>query len=915
MTSVISPLVLTKLRVPAPRGRLISRPRLIDSINAQKDASLVLVCAPAGYGKSVLLTELAQRLKRDGIAVAWYALDVGDDSPIPFRAYLVASLTQALEPIPELTQLAQLMTASPEMDMHYVLTTIINAISSSERECVLILDDYHLISEPAIHHALAYLLEHLPENLRVVLGSRADPALPLARLRARGQLLEIRTSGLRFRLDETTRFLNELMQLELSQDSVYALEESTEGWITGLQLAAITLSGRADKEQEMTAFSGSHRYLVEYLMDEVVHRQTEEVQAFLLSTSILERLCAPLCDSILSKPSSSDAILNHLEQSNLFIVALDDEGYWYRYHHLFRNFLLSRLTKFQLARIATLHKAACKWLAEHDFLREAAKYAFLSGDSEYAAAFVEHYSFSLIVHSEISTIYEWCSAFPEEVMQKHHMLCLLEALALAYNFKRQNREKAEARLAQVAPSIARQADSQFAQTLSDLTGVVRTFLDFAPDPKADPRQQLDLAQKMLDVYPEGDPAQFSGLLFAGYAYMALQDVQSAIQALEKGRQIALRQQLFFGVVETTFNLARLAQNQGRLQQAIDICRQGRTDIAAVLSDPEKELPAIGGLEVVLGCIFLEQDRMEEAERCLQHGLGLMGAGMHPYYLRTAYIAMFRLYECQGRLAEAYKYLDRLDATQPDLSFCTDGMRVMHLLRIAPDEPATREKAQIWSDYLSDIFNDETHLPGIGPYAAADAYYHARLAWVRVQIVTGRAASTRHYLEQQLNVANGQGLAQRMIELSLLHALVSKEAGDHDRAIAELKQALKLAQPEGYIRIFDQGPAVTKLLAEAAQRGIFREYIQMILAAISTPESYPLGPSAQTQYGERLSGRELEVLRLIAQGATNQQVAEQLVVSVGTVKSHINHILGKLDAHNRTEAVARARGLGLIENLT
>jgi LuxR family maltose regulon positive regulatory protein len=912
MNQPISPLLLTKLRVPSARGRLISRPHLIDMLYAHKDARLVLVCAPAGYGKTSLLTELAQSLKRDGIAIAWYALDAGDDSPIQFRSYLVASFMQALETVPELIQLAQLMSVAPEMDMQYVMTAIINAIIPCERECVLILDDYHLISVPAIHQALAFLLEHLPENMRIVMGSRADPPLPLARLRAGGQLLEIRASGLRFNLDEATMFLNETMQLELSPEVVNTLEERTEGWITGLQLAAITLSGSAHKEQEMASFSGSHRYLVEYLMDEVFHRQTEEVQAFLFATSILERLCAPLCDTILSKSSSSAAILSQLEHANLFIVALDDEGSWYRYHHLFRDFLLTRFIKIQPERIPVLHKTASEWLAEHDFLRDAAEHAFLSSDWEYAATFVEHYSFSLIVHSEISTIYEWCSAFPEDVMQNHPLICLLEALALAYNYKQQNRARAEACLEQVAPLITRQEDSQFAQSLIDLTGVVHTFLAFAPDPHADPSQQLELAQKMLEAYPEGDPAQFSGLLFAGYAYMALQDTQAAIQALEKARLIALRQQLFFGIIETTFNLARLAQNQGRLQLAMDICRQGQADIAADLPNPEQELPAVGGLEVVLGCVLLEQNRMEEAETCLQHGLDLMGAGMNPYYLRTAYVALFRLYEFKGRLAEAHKYLDRLDATQPDLAFCTDGLRVLHLLRTAPNEPTTREKAQNWCNHFSDLLSDETYLPGIGPYGAADAYYLAWHVWVWVQIVSGNALSVRHYLEQQLNIANRQGLIQRMIELSLFHAVVNKEAGNHESAIAELEQALELAQPEGYIRIFDQGPALTNLLLEASRLGISREYIQKILTAIGVPESYPTGTSAQMQYAEHLSGRELEVLRLVAQGATNQEIADRLVITVGTAKSHINHILGKLDSHNRTEAVARARSLGLLD---
>jgi LuxR family maltose regulon positive regulatory protein len=912
MEQRIAPLVQTKLRVATARGSLISRPRLIGLLDTQKETRLILVCAPAGYGKTTVLSEWAHHLMKNGTAVAWYALDAGDDSPITFRIYLVASLMQALEPVHELAQLSQVMSTTPEMDMQYVLGAIINVVISCGRECVLIFDDYHLIAAPAIHYALVYLLEHLPENLRIVIGSRVEPPLSLARLRARGQLFEIRTAGLRFTMDETNVFLNEIMQLGLSPEGIDSLEKQTEGWITGLQLAALSLSGHANKEQTLTSFSGSHRYLVEYLLDEVVQRQPEKVRVFLYRTSILERLCAPLGDAVLDQMSGSEEVINQLEKSNLFIIALDEQGYWYRYHHLFRDFLFSRLNKSNPDQIPTLHQAACEWLAEHGLFREAAGHAFKTGDWKYAASFVERYSFSLIVHSDITTIYEWCSAFPEEVMQTDPMLCLLHALSLAYTFRNKNRARVEARLAQVAEFIATPGDRQSTQALSDLTGVVRTFLAFAPDPVADPQKELLLAQKMLAAYPEGDPAQFSGVLFTGYAQMALQDTQSAEQALEKARQIALSQRLFFGIVETTFNLARLAQNQGRLGRAIEICHQGQADISSILANPDQDVPAIGVLEVALGCVLIEQDQLENAERCLKRGLEQMGAGMNPYYLMTAYVALFRVYAFMGKTAEAYKYLDRLDATQPDLSFCTDGLRVMHLLRTAPKESTTRQKAQDWCDRNSDLFSKETPLPGIGPYGAADAYYMARHAWVLAQIATGRADSTRDYLEQQLSVATKQGLAQRMIELSLLHALFNQEAGYQDNALAELEQALKLAQPEGYIRIFDQSPALTSMLVEAARRGISREYIQKILATVKMPESYPSGPSAYTIFGERLSERELEVLRLIAQGATNQEIADQLVITVGTAKSHINHILGKLDSHNRTEAVARARSLGWLD---
>ena len=917
METLASPLVLTKLRVPAARPRLISRARLVELLIPENGASLILVCAPAGYGKTTLLAEWAQSLLINGTAVAWVALDPSDDDPIPFSSYLIASFIQALGPIPELTQIAQLLRSSPEIDHQRILPAVINTIVSSGRECVLILDDYHLIGSPAIHSALVYLLEHLPENLRIAVGSRSDPPLPLARLRARGQLLEIRTAGLRFTTEETVQFLNEVMQLELSAQGISVLAERTEGWIAGLQLAALSVLGRADKEGFIAAFSGSQRYLVEYLMDEVVNRQPEEVQTFLLLTSILERMCGDLCDALLGDRAAGAEILKRLEQANLFVVALDDQGDWYRYHHLFRDFLQMRLNKTQPERIRLLHRAACEWLAGKNLLREAARHAFRTQDWEVAAAFVEQHSFTLIVHSEMSTIYEWCSAFPEEVMQRHPLLCILQGLTLAFGFRRQNRPRVEARLRQVDQLMVLLEDRQVAGELTEWTSVVRTFLAFAPDPAAEPQELLALARRMLGFYPEGDPGQFTGLLTTGYAAMALHDAQAASEAFAAARQIALHERLYAGVVESTFHLARLAHSQGLLRRAAEICRQGLADIAAMLAYPEQALPALGSLDVALGCVLLEQDRLDEAEQHLRHGLELMGGGMNPYYLMTAYIALFRLHEIQGRSEEALKYLDRLEAVWPDIAFCTNGLRVMHFLRTAPEDPGTLADAEYWCHSFSSALGDAASPPGLGPFGAAEAFYLAYLAWVHAQIALGNTKAVKSYLARQLDLANAHGLTNRVIELSLLEAQAWRAEDDNQRSRSALERALAAAQPAGYVRIFDQGSAMTRLLVEAAQGGIYQETLKCILAAIGLPEvclgqGDPAARSTQTPYGERLSERELEVLRLIAQGATNHEIAERLVITVGTVKSHINHILGKLDSHNRTEAVARARGLGLLD---
>ncbi|HEX9118130.1 MAG TPA: LuxR C-terminal-related transcriptional regulator [Anaerolineae bacterium] len=939
-----SPLILTKLSVPAPRPRTVPRTRVFARLGSESGTALVLVCAPAGYGKTTVLADWARILRQSGTPVAWYALDASDDGPHPFGSYLVASLVQALGATPELVNVAQMLRAAPEIDLPRTLSALINAVTVSDRECVLILDDYHLIAAPAVHSAVAFLIEHLPENLHIVIGSRSDPPLPLARLRVRGQLLEIRAADLRFSADETALFLNEMMRLALSPALVKALEDRTEGWIAGLQLAALSLTGRSDIESFVAGFNGRHRYLVDYLLDEVVGRQSVEVQRFLLSTSILERLCGPLCDAVLDNagsdlPSAGEAVLERLDQDNLFVVALDDQAYWYRYHHLFRDFLLARLQKTQPARVASLHRAAAEWHSTRGFLREAVRHALATGDWDYAAAMVERHSFTMIMHSEISTIYEWCATFPEEVMRTHPFLCIHQSWALVLGARRQNQPRVEERLRQVeqAASALALTDRQAAEALVDHAATIRSYLTMTPDPAIDPQAHLALARKRLASYPENDAAQFSTLLTIGYAHLALQDVAAARPALGAARRLALREPLYYGIIETTYELARLSLSQGQLQHAAEICRRGQADLAAMLCPSlrieqsmayiEKELPALGCLEIVVGCVLMEQDRLDEAERHLLHGLAVIGWAGIPYSQMAACVSLYRLREIQGRAAEARAYLARLDETWPDIAFCTRGLRIQLALRTAPADPEVLGEAAVWCQEFSASVGEDLPSFGMGPLGAADAYYLASLAWARAQIAIGNPQAPLPYLERQLALATTQGLVERVIELSLLEALAGNAEGDEARTWAALERALIAARPEGHVRIFDHGPALPRLLRQAALHGICRSDVGRILATIDPPEdsrgartadggpaddAAQLAQAADLGPDEPLSDREREVLRLIARGASNREIADQLVITLGTVKSHINHILGKLGARNRTEAVARARAFGLLE---
>ncbi len=916
MNAPESPLVLTKLRIPAARPRTIPRAHLVELLSSQGKNALVLVCAPAGYGKTTLLADWARSLQKKGCSVAWYSLDSGDNELIPFGTYLIESLIQSLGPLSELAQIAQRIRSSSEVDWRHILPILINAVASSRQECLLILDDYHLITSPAVHHAVAFLLEHLPENFTLAIGSRSDPPLPLARLRTGGRMLEVRAANLRFTPAETSEFLNELMRLDLSPQGIAALSERTEGWVTGLQLAGLSLTDRQDKEQLIASFSGSHRYLVEYLMEEVVSRQSEDVQSFLYATSILERMCAPLGAAVraalpaaapgrVSNPSD-ESILEHLDQSNLFVTALDDRSNWFRYHHLFRDFLRTRLNKAYPGRVNALHRAACEWLAENGLMREAAAHAFQTQDWEYAAAFVEQHSFMRIIHGDLATMYEWLSAFPEEVMQKHAMLCILQCWAWVFSFRRQNREKVERRLEQAAKLVREMENRQEALELTEHAAVVRTFLSMVPDPYADPQALIALAQDLLTHYAEGEPGQFSSLLTIGYAQMALCDTQAASHSLELARQAALSGRLFMGIIESSFHLARLAHSQGRLRQVIQICRQAQADVAALVPQPEQNMPAVGSLDIALGCALLELNQLDEARAHIQHGLDLSGWGMNPYYLMIAYTALFRLSEIQGNSSEALKHLESLEAAWPDITFYTRGLRVNLHLRDTPSDPAVQEDANNWLQSVQpEGPGISNHLPGVGPFGACEVYYLTELARLRAQIATGNPRAALAAIQPPLDLARSRRLTTRAIELLALEAAASLAVDDHERAWATLQHALSLGRDEGLIRAFDHGFDLTPLLSKASRTSTYAGQILSAVARRSPPPS--------TDLVETLSEREVEILRLLASGATNQDIANQLVITVGTVKSHINHILGKLSARNRTEAVAQARHFHILDD--
>lgn len=925
----ISSLIFTKLRPPATRSNTIWRDRLLRKLTLEPNMDLTLVCAPAGYGKTTLLIDWTRQLKQAGITVSWYSLDESDNNPITFGTYLVASLEQALGTSSGLASVHQVLRASTDTNLLSLLPTVINSLCETDQQIALVLDDYHLIRTPVIHKAVEFLISHRPDNFHIAIGSRSNPALPLSRWRARGRLAELRASDLRFVDEETKLFLSDSMQLELPDEVIARLAEQVEGWPAGLQLAALSLANHAPNDQAVLTFSGGRRQQAEFLLNEVVNQLPEKVQSFLLETSIFERLNASACDAILGIENSTN-ILGQLEQANLFIIALnggesgEDGTTWYRYHHLFRDFLRSWLTISQSARALDLHRTAATWFAAHGLLYEGAYHAFRSGDWSFAAAFVEQHSFTLIIHSDIATINEWCSSFPETVMSKHPMLCIFQAFALAYRFQGKYRNLVEARLHLASLAMVNLVNPEEPTGLHELTAVVHTFLAMIPDHQVDANMLLVLSQSHLAGYPPGNSGRFPWLLIAGYAHQALNCPEEAGKTFEEARPLALQSGLFFGMVEATFHLARLAFSQGCLTETLNICQSGQAEFTILSNQSGLELPALGGLDVARGCVLLEQDHLDEAEQYLLHGIERMGWGMNPYYLMIAFLALARVYEIQGRLVDAISCFDRLDTLWPDIQLITQGFRVLARLRSNPDDVSAQEAGRDWLHFYHAALGYSLLIFGLGPVGAAEAFYQANLNWMRLQILLNQPQAVQPYLDSHLRLAQDKGLVGREIELTLIKAQMFHQQGQTGTALTTLNQAIALSRPRGFVRVFDQNPILDDLIHFAMQQGDFSDYLRSVLAAIRQSRRWGTGVTSSTtsqrdvykdmlevELVESLSQREVEVLKMIAIGATNQVIAEQFVITIGTVKSHIHHIFSKLNARTRTEAVAQARKLGLM----
>ncbi len=936
---MVAPLLTTKLYIPPIRLGLVSRPRLIERLNAGLDRKLTLISAPAGFGKTTLMSEWVGNCGRP---IAWVSLDESDNDPVRFLAYFVAALQKVEPNIGEGVLNAFQAPQPPPIES--VLTVLINEIVAISFPFALVLDDYHLITAQPIHDALTFLLDHLPGNMHLVIATRADPPLPIARLRGRGQLTELRLTDLRFTPDQVTEFLNQVMGLDLSADDVAALASRTEGWIAGLQMAAASMQGQEDVAGFIQAFTGSDRYILDYLVEEVLQRQPNHVQTFLLQTAILDRLTGPLCDAVTGRLEirdqattnlQSQAILEYLESSNLFIVPLDNERQWYRYHRLFADLLRKRLHQSQPDLVQTLHRRASAWYEQNGSMAEAIDHALSAGDFERAAHLVEQVAEATLMRSEIATFLGWVEALPDELVRARPLLCIYHAGALLWGSR--PLDAIEARL----------QDAVEADPDGSVTGKVAAIRALLAALQGEVRHSTELSHRALELLPEESLFLRSVVVGSlGLVHLWSDDLVAATRIFDELARIGQKTGNLMFTVIALRRLARLRTRQGQLYEARALYEQA---LELAVDRQRRPLPIAGFALIGLGELWREWNDLEAATRHLAEGIKLARkwgeSGTIEGYMTLARVRQALGDEDGAREAiqKAQRLALKTDTTElDDLGVALQQARLWIAqgnleatlrwvkergLALSPALPApsAAEGSGVEGPVLSGVEGSDRDAGPAASEASDDLLdYHLRkyehLVLARVLIKQDQPDEALALLDPLLPRMEQQGRTGLVIEIQVLRALAFQAQGDDAQALAALEQALSLAEPGGYVRIFvDEGPPMARLLYEAAARGIAPTYVGRLLVAFDTSESASeygsIGATPTHTHSqpliEPLSEREIEVLQLIAEGLSNREIARKLFLSMSTVKVHTYNIYSKLGVHSRTQAVAKARALGIL----
>ncbi len=906
---VVAPLLESKLHIPARRPGAVARPRLNERLSGAARSSLTVLSAPAGFGKTTLLTEWLAAESAGGATVAWVSLDQRDNEPTVFWTYVVAALQSAAEGVGP-GALSVLQSSQPSTDA--ALAVLLNDLHAIADDILLVLDDYHLIESAEIYDGMAFLLEHLPPRLHVVLATRSDPALSMARLRGRGELVEVRAADLRFTAEESAAYLNGSMGLGLTGDDVAALDGRTEGWIAALQLAALSMQGRGDASAFIAGFAGDDRYIVDYLAEEVLGRQPAEVRDFLLKTSVLDRLTGPLCDAVTGREGGR-ATLVSLERANLFLVPLDGRREWYRYHHLFADVLQAHLLEELADEVPALHSRACAWYEQNGALSEAIEHALQSGDLARAANLMELTIPAIRRDRREAEFARWVGILPDEVVKARPVLGVFFVGALAQVSKF---ETIARRLSDIESSLGVSTaggpwpdepppgvvvvDMEEFKRLPGTVALYRAALALAhgdlDDTVGHSRQAMSLAP------PDDHLTRAAAAAVSGLASWTTGDLAAAHDGYAECIEGLVKVGFLPDVLGCTVTVADIRRTQGRLGDAVSAYERA-LELAAV----EPGAPPLRGtadMHVGLAELLLDRDELAAAaERlAISHTLGdHNGLPKNPYRSR---VTMARLREAEGDLDAALALLDEADRVY-------NGDYSPNVRPV----PAVRARLWIRRGELgrSLAWARERHLSAGDDLSYLREYEHVTLARTLLARHAAERAATSleeatSLLARLLPAAEDGGRTATVIEVLVLQSLAEQARGDTAAALVQLQRAVTLAEPEGLVRVFaDEGPPMAALL-RALSREKATGYLRRLIAA--TARTAHAAPVAQGLV-EPLSERELDVLRLLGSDLDGPDIARELSVSLNTMRTHTKNIYAKLGVTSRRAAVRQAQQLDLL----
>ena len=896
--SMPTALLLTKLFAPLTRLNLVQRPRLVEKLNKglSSGCKLTLISAPAGFGKTTVVSEW---IAGYGRPVAWLSLDEGDNDPTRFLIYLVSALRTIMANIGE-GVLGVLQSPQPP-STESILTALLNEITTIPDHFILVLDDYHVIDSKPVDNVLTFLLEHLTPQMHLVITTREDPHLPLARLRARGQLTELRAVDLRFTPSEATDFLNQMMGLNLSPEDITALETRTEGWIAGLQLAAISMQGHQDTASLIKSFTGSHHFVLDYLIEEVLHQQPEDVQTFLLRTSILDRMCGPLCDAVLGSPSASgQETLEYLERTNLFIVPLDSERRWYRYHHLFGDLLRQRLGKPK--EFAEFHLRASQWHAENGDMGAAFHHAIAAGDFVRAAGLAEAAWQGMNGSFQSAAWLGWVKKLPDNLIRTRPVLCT----QIAQAFTDTGELEASELCLQDAERCLDGSDVANEAQLKPLPAMIALTRAYNAQVQGDPAATVKYAELALQLIPEDDfDRRARATTILEVTHWASGNLESAIRGIGDSMERLTQLGNHVFVVASAFAVADLLVGLGSLSEA-ERTYQDALQLAAQHGPEAEHITAHHHLG--LSMIYRQRGDDTLAAHHLNRAAELGLKTTLVDWLYRWRVVQAQLKEAAGDLETAQSILDEakrvyIQTLVPDLHPISALKARIYL------KQGRLDKAWAWAAERGLSLADEV------------SYLHEfeHLTLARLEIANPLVNTLLARLLQAAEAQKRQGSA---LDILLVQALAHEAQGNRPQALAALKRALSLAEPEGYVRIFvDEGEPMRMLIADfrlSIEKQMYSSayaqlsYTSKLLAAFAPPinqQSTIKNPLSEMV--EPLSERELEVLRLVAQGLSNREISLRLFLALNTVKGHNQKIFSKLQVQSRTEAVARARELGLL----